>query len=217
MGYKSTTNFLLSLIRLSCRNRKPSMSTFVSIFAIRKFAHRSCLDLPTKARWQRIPIKGRHPIPFVHQHSSLWRRQNFFASWVGTKWNQRWSLKYCHWSTSKSKGSWSITNQNWIRWRYHSRQVFRRHPNVGWRSPRFKTAYHVLFRWVLYFINFSKYFLLTSSQSTSSNHAVFVLVYFPYYSYHVLYGKKAKCVIKIVPQEQKCNTMQIDDKCIKKR
>ena len=32
-----------------------------------------------------------------------------------------------------------------------------------------------------------------------------------------LYGKKAKCVIKIVPQEQKCKTLQIDKKCIKTR
>ena len=32
-----------------------------------------------------------------------------------------------------------------------------------------------------------------------------------------LYGKKAKCVIKIVPQEDKCKTFQIDSKCIKKR
>jgi len=32
-----------------------------------------------------------------------------------------------------------------------------------------------------------------------------------------LYGKKAKCVIKIVPQDQKCKTLQIDKKCIKKR
>jgi len=32
-----------------------------------------------------------------------------------------------------------------------------------------------------------------------------------------LYGKKAKCVIKIVPQEEKCKTMQIDKKCIKTR
>ncbi len=32
-----------------------------------------------------------------------------------------------------------------------------------------------------------------------------------------LYGKKAKCVIKIVPQETKCNTMQIDSKCVKTR
>lgn len=32
-----------------------------------------------------------------------------------------------------------------------------------------------------------------------------------------LYGKKAKCVIKIVPQEQKCKTLQIDEKCIKRR
>ncbi len=32
-----------------------------------------------------------------------------------------------------------------------------------------------------------------------------------------LYGKKAKCVIKIVPQEEKCKTLQIDKKCLKKR
>ena len=32
-----------------------------------------------------------------------------------------------------------------------------------------------------------------------------------------LYGKKAKCIIKIVPQEKKCKTLQIDSKCIKKR
>lgn len=32
-----------------------------------------------------------------------------------------------------------------------------------------------------------------------------------------LYGKKAKCVIKIIPQDEKCKTLQIDKKCIKKR
>lgn len=32
-----------------------------------------------------------------------------------------------------------------------------------------------------------------------------------------LYGKKSKCVIKIVPQEEKCDTFQIDDECIKKK
>ena len=32
-----------------------------------------------------------------------------------------------------------------------------------------------------------------------------------------LYGKKAKCVIKIVPQEEKCKTFQMDKKCIKKK
>ena len=31
-----------------------------------------------------------------------------------------------------------------------------------------------------------------------------------------LYGKKSKCVIKIVPQDEKCETMQINKKCIKK-
>jgi hypothetical protein len=30
-----------------------------------------------------------------------------------------------------------------------------------------------------------------------------------------LYGKKAKCIIKIVPQDEKCDTLQIDKKCIK--
>lgn len=30
-----------------------------------------------------------------------------------------------------------------------------------------------------------------------------------------LYGEKAKCIIKIVPQKQKCNTFQMDKKCIK--
>ena len=32
-----------------------------------------------------------------------------------------------------------------------------------------------------------------------------------------LYGKKAKCVINIVPQEKKCETLKIDKKCIKTR
>jgi hypothetical protein len=32
-----------------------------------------------------------------------------------------------------------------------------------------------------------------------------------------LYGKKSKCIIKIVPQEQKGKTIQIDKKCIKRR
>jgi hypothetical protein len=32
-----------------------------------------------------------------------------------------------------------------------------------------------------------------------------------------LYGKKSKCVIKIVPQDTKCDTFQIDDKCIKRK
>lgn len=32
-----------------------------------------------------------------------------------------------------------------------------------------------------------------------------------------LYGKKAKCVISIVPQEVKVPTFQVDDQCIKKR
>ena len=32
-----------------------------------------------------------------------------------------------------------------------------------------------------------------------------------------LYGKKSKCVIKIVPQEKKCKTFQINKKCLKVR
>lgn len=32
-----------------------------------------------------------------------------------------------------------------------------------------------------------------------------------------LYGKKSKCVIKIVPQDKKCNTFQMDKKCKKTR
>lgn len=32
-----------------------------------------------------------------------------------------------------------------------------------------------------------------------------------------LYGEKSKCVIHIVPQTKKCETLQIDDKCIKRK
>ena len=32
-----------------------------------------------------------------------------------------------------------------------------------------------------------------------------------------LYGKKAKCVIRIVPQDTKCKTLDVHDECIKKR
>ena len=32
-----------------------------------------------------------------------------------------------------------------------------------------------------------------------------------------LRGEKAKCVIKIVPQKQKCSTFQMDDRCLKTR
>jgi hypothetical protein len=32
-----------------------------------------------------------------------------------------------------------------------------------------------------------------------------------------LYGEKAKCVLKIVPQTKKCNTFQMDENCKKKR
>ena len=32
-----------------------------------------------------------------------------------------------------------------------------------------------------------------------------------------LYGKKSKCVLNIVPQDEKVNTIQIDEKCIKTR
>ena len=32
-----------------------------------------------------------------------------------------------------------------------------------------------------------------------------------------LYGKKSKCIIKIVPQEDKGSTFQMDEKCVKSR
>ena len=32
-----------------------------------------------------------------------------------------------------------------------------------------------------------------------------------------LYGKKSKCILKIVPQEEKCKTFQMDKQCEKKR
>ena len=32
-----------------------------------------------------------------------------------------------------------------------------------------------------------------------------------------LYGEKSKCVLKIVPQKEKCSSFQIDDKCVKQR
>jgi hypothetical protein len=32
-----------------------------------------------------------------------------------------------------------------------------------------------------------------------------------------LYGNKAKCVLQIVPQEVKCDTLQIDKRCIKRK
>jgi hypothetical protein len=32
-----------------------------------------------------------------------------------------------------------------------------------------------------------------------------------------LYGEKSKCVIQIVPENTKCETFQIDEKCIKKK
>lgn len=32
-----------------------------------------------------------------------------------------------------------------------------------------------------------------------------------------LYGEKSKCILQIVPQEKKCESFQMDNKCIKKR
>lgn len=32
-----------------------------------------------------------------------------------------------------------------------------------------------------------------------------------------LYGKKSKCVIKIVPQEEKCSSFEMDQRCVKQR
>jgi len=31
-----------------------------------------------------------------------------------------------------------------------------------------------------------------------------------------VYGEKSKCVLQIIPDKQKCETFQIDDKCVKK-
>ena len=32
-----------------------------------------------------------------------------------------------------------------------------------------------------------------------------------------LYGEKAKCILKIVPDNTECNTFDIDEKCVKKK
>jgi hypothetical protein len=32
-----------------------------------------------------------------------------------------------------------------------------------------------------------------------------------------LYGNKAKCVLQIIPQDVKCDTLQIDDRCVKRK
>ena len=32
-----------------------------------------------------------------------------------------------------------------------------------------------------------------------------------------LYGEKSKCILKIVPQTEKCDSFQIDKKCIKQK
>ena len=32
-----------------------------------------------------------------------------------------------------------------------------------------------------------------------------------------LYGEKSKCILKIVPQDTKCETFSINEKCIKKK
>lgn len=32
-----------------------------------------------------------------------------------------------------------------------------------------------------------------------------------------LYGEKSKCILKIIPNDEKCDTFQIDEKCIKKK
>ena len=36
-------------------------------------------------------------------------------------------------------------------------------------------------------------------------------------SEHVVYGIKSKCVLKIVPHDEKCETLEVDEKCLKKR
>jgi len=32
-----------------------------------------------------------------------------------------------------------------------------------------------------------------------------------------IYGEKSKCILQIVPQDTKCETFTMDEKCIKKR
>jgi hypothetical protein len=32
-----------------------------------------------------------------------------------------------------------------------------------------------------------------------------------------IYGEKSKCILRIVPHSEKCETLEIDEKCIKKR
>jgi hypothetical protein len=32
-----------------------------------------------------------------------------------------------------------------------------------------------------------------------------------------LYGEKSKCVLQILPQSAKCETFQMDEKCVKRR
>jgi hypothetical protein len=32
-----------------------------------------------------------------------------------------------------------------------------------------------------------------------------------------LYGEKSKCVLRIIPDKEKCETLEIDDKCLKRR
>ena len=32
-----------------------------------------------------------------------------------------------------------------------------------------------------------------------------------------LYGIKSKCVLKIVPHDEKCDTLEVDEKCLKQR
>ena len=32
-----------------------------------------------------------------------------------------------------------------------------------------------------------------------------------------IYGEKSKCILRIIPQSEKCETLEIDEKCIKKR
>jgi len=32
-----------------------------------------------------------------------------------------------------------------------------------------------------------------------------------------LYGNKAKCILQIVPQDVKCETLQIDQRCVKRK
>ena len=61
---------------------------------------------------------------------------------------------------------------------------------------------------------FSKHVLnreYTNKKNDTSNDVIIIL----FFTEWCPYCKSAKCIIKIVPQENKCKTLQIDKKCLK--